>query len=65
MNLLKHWFHPKSGRSKASKPEHESEDEVPTMILDGAPFCIYRLMRKTTPAGPQSKPAASPMPSSR
>jgi len=48
----------------AAKPEREDE-EIPTMVLDEAPFRTYRLLRMINQAAQQVKPPAPPMLSAR
>lgn len=64
MNFIKNWLHPKRAASPAAKPGVEAE-EVPTMILDGAPFRTYRLQRKLSGTAPQPQPSAGHMCASR
>ena len=41
----------------AARPEREDE-EIPTMVLDDAPFRTYRLLRMINQAAQQMKPPA-------
>ncbi len=54
----------KKAQPAAAQPERETE-EIPTMILDEAPFRTYRLLRMINEAAQQMKPPAPHALSSR
>ncbi|MDI1312240.1 hypothetical protein [Prosthecobacter sp.] len=64
MNMLKNWLNPKRLELSTSKPIVETE-EVPTMIIDAAPFRTYRFLRKMNASAPQAKPSSMHMFASR
>lgn len=64
MNLIKKLLNLKQTAPRTTKTEVEDE-EVPTMILDGAQFYTYRRFRMTNGPAPQEHPPAVHMPSTR
>jgi len=47
----------KKAEPPAARPERDTE-EIPTMVLDDAPFRTYRLLRMINQAAQQVKPPA-------
>lgn len=64
MNLIKKLLSRKRTAPQAAKPEVD-EEEVPTMILDGAQFYTYRRFRMSGNTGPQAHSPAVHMPATR
>lgn len=64
MNLIKKLLSLKRTAPPATKPQVD-EEEVPTMILDGAQFYTYRRFRMSGNTGSQAPQPAVHLPATR